>query len=81
MYPFDSSLLLSVHTSCTTILTSSENEEIRTVIQQSHKLAKQIKAAKRVGHKCAQRAIWIPVTRCVHSCSHLTYNNVNNKQF
>ena len=69
MYPLNPGSLVSVHTSCTTILGRSENKEIRTTVQESYELAKQIKAARQVGHKCALQAIWVLVTRCVHSHS------------
>jgi hypothetical protein len=71
--PFSLGLLVSIHTSCISILQDSTNTEIRTAVQKSQELGEKIKAAKRVGHKCAKRALWIPVIRCACSCLCPTY--------
>ena len=44
-------------------------EEIRLCIQQSHEMGKKILEARRLGRRCAKRALWIPVTRWEHDHS------------
>ena len=63
--PFRSGLLVSIYYSCLQCLKNTPNlmEEIEESIRESNELGRKILTARRLGHKCAKRAVWIPVTR------------------
>ena len=63
--PFHSGLLLSIFSSCLAHLKNTKNtkEEISQCIDNSHELGKKISMARKLGHSCAKKAVWIPVTR------------------